>query len=203
MLTSFVSQLSSIFNASISQGKVPSLWKSANVLGIPKTSKSLVTTDGLRPISLTPTVSKILEGFVFKWLAKQIIPHMDPYQFDNVRKCSTTHALLHLIHEWLAVTDTSGSVVRACTVDFSKAFDRIDDNILIKKLQILNVHPCLINWCADFLCCRFLRVKTGPNKSSWKSLHAGVAQDTKLGASPLLGQDQRPKSILPPVQIRR
>ena len=39
------SPLSSIFNASISQGKVPSLWKSADVLGIPKTIKAKVTTD--------------------------------------------------------------------------------------------------------------------------------------------------------------
>ena len=146
------------------------LWKSVDVLGIPKTNKSSVTTDDLRPISLTPTVSKILEGFVFKWLAEQIIPHIDPYQFGNVRECSTTHALIHLIHQWLTATDASGSVVRACMVDFSKAFDRIDHNILIKKLQILNVHPCL--------------VKASPTKSSWKSLHAGVPQGTKLG--PLL-----------------
>ena len=130
------SPLSSIFNASISHGKVPSLWKSADVLGIPKTNKSSVSTDDLRPISLTPTVSKILEGFVFKWLAEQIIPHIDPYQFGNVRKCSITHALIHLIHRWLAATDASGFVVRACMVDFSKAFDRMNHNMLIKKLQI-------------------------------------------------------------------
>ena len=133
---------------------------------------------------MTPTVSKILEGFVFKWLLEQILPHIDPYQFGNVNKCSTTHALIYLIHQWLAATDASGSVVRACMVDFSKAFDRIDHNILIKKLQVLNVHPCLINWCADFLHCRYLRVKAGLNKSSWKSIHAGVPQGTKLG--PLL-----------------
>ena len=130
-----------------------------------------VTTYELRPISLTPTVSKILEGFVFKWLTEQVLPHIDPYQSGNVKKCSTTHALIHLIHQ-------------ACMVDFSKAFDRIDHNILIKQLQILNVHPCLINWCTDFLYRRYLRVKAGSNKSCWKFVHAGVPQGTKLG--PLL-----------------
>ena len=163
---------------------VPSLWKSADILGISKTSKTSITTDNLRPISLTPTVSKILEKFVFKWLAEQILPHIDPYQFGNAKKCSTTHALIHPIHQWLAATDASGSVVRACMVDFSKAFYRVDHNVFIKKLQILNAHPCLINWCADFLHCSYLRVKAGPNKSSWKFVHAGFPQGTKLG--PLL-----------------
>jgi hypothetical protein len=56
--------------------------------------------------------------------------------------------------------------------------------LLIIKLQALGVHPCLINWCADFLRCRYLRVKVGTNKSSWKLMHAGVPRGTKLG--PLL-----------------
>ena len=64
-------------------------------------------------------------------------------------------------------------------IDFSKAFDRIDHNILRHKL--LNTPPILLNWCADFLHDRYLRVKLGQHKSSWRSIHAGVPQGTKLG----------------------
>ena len=148
--------ISSIFNASISQATLPFLWKSADVIPLPKIKRSQLTNRDLRPISLTPTLSKIFEGFVF-----------------------------HLMHHWLFSTDSPGSVIRACMIDFSKAFDRIDHSILVRKLQLLNVHHFLINWCADFLRDRYLRVKLGSFKSSCgKLIHAGIPQGTKLG--PLL-----------------
>ena len=64
--------ISSIFNASISQATLPSLWKSADVIPLPKIKSSQLTDQDLRPISLTPTLSKIFEGFVFNWMSEQI-----------------------------------------------------------------------------------------------------------------------------------
>ena len=171
----------SIFNSSISQGHVPSLWKCANVLPLGKVSQPRSIDSDLRPISLTAVLSKVLEGFVFDWLAAVVMPHIDPFQFGCVKKTSTTHALVHLIHQWLAATESPRTVVRSCLIDFSKAFDRIDHNILLHKLQLLNVPPILLNWCAHFLRDRQLRVKLGNSISTWKPVHAGVPQGTKLG----------------------
>ena len=140
----------SIFNSSISQGHVPSLWKCANVLPLGKVPQPRSIDSDLRPISLTAVLSKVLEGFVFDWLAAVVMPHIDPFQFGCVKKSSTTHALVHLIHQWLAATESPKTVVRSCLIDFSKAFDRIDHNILLHKLQLLNVPPILLNWCAHF-----------------------------------------------------
>jgi hypothetical protein len=109
----------------IRESKVPPLWKLVNVLPILKKNTAQVTDDDLRPISLTPTISKILEGFVFKWVFEQIVPHIDLYQYGNMKKCSTTLALIHMSHHWLAATDPTGSVIRARMIDFSKAFDSI------------------------------------------------------------------------------
>ena len=171
----------SVFNSSISQGCVPSLWKCANVIPINKVPRPSSIENDFRPISLTPVLSKVLEGFVFDWLAEIIMPYVDPFQFGCVKKSSTTHALVHLIHRWLAATETPQTVVRSCLIDFSKAFDRIDHNILLNKLQLLNVPPILLNWCANFLQNRQQRVLLQSSISSWKPVSAGVPQGTKLG----------------------
>ena len=171
----------SIFNASIAQGRIPTLWKSADVIPVPKISNPKSVDSDLRPISLTPVLSKLLESFVFRWLFNYIKPSIDPLQFGNIKNCSTTHALIHMIHNWLADLENPGSTIRCCMIDFSKAFDRIDHNILLHKLQQLNIPPILLNWCAEFLHDRYLRVKLGQNKSSWRQINAGVPQGTKLG----------------------
>ena len=89
----------------------------------------------IRPISLTPVLSKLLESFVFRWLFGYIKPaSIDPLQFGNMKNCSTTHALIHMIHNWLAELENPGSTIRFCMIDFSKAFERIDHNILLHKI---------------------------------------------------------------------
>ena len=171
----------SIFNASIKNGNVPKLWKCADVLPLSKVAQPKSIENDLRPISLTAVVSKILESFVFNWLAAIVMPYIDPFQFGSVKRSSTTHALVHLVHSWLADLETPNTIIRTCLIDFSKAFDRVDHNILMYKLSILGVPPVLLNWCSSFLKDRQQRIKMGPYKSTWRRVIAGVPQGTKLG----------------------
>ena len=47
-------------------------WKQAYVVPVPKTNPPTDITKDLRPISLTPTVSKVLESFVGQWILNEL-----------------------------------------------------------------------------------------------------------------------------------
>ena len=59
------------------QGVVPGLWKCANVVPLPKVNPPVNIESDLRPISLTATLSKILESFVGKWIFAEIGDKID------------------------------------------------------------------------------------------------------------------------------
>jgi len=90
----------------------------------------------LRPISLLPTVAKVLEGIVRDWLMPSLEPSLDTNQFGCRPGRSTTHALIAIQHKWLQTLDDKGSV-RALFVDFKKAFDIVNHNILLPNSRTL------------------------------------------------------------------
>ena len=108
-------------------------------------------TKDLRPISLTATLSKTCERFVADWLMELIDEKIDKRQFGSLKNSSTTHALLSLLHHLLNETDVSKNAVRIFLLDFSKAFDHIDHNILLSILSDMDVPSLITNWIRIFL----------------------------------------------------
>ena len=90
---------------------VPQLWKSADVLPVQKIPHLKSVDSDLRPILLTPVLSKVLEGFVFNWLAPIVLTKINSYQFGGVKNSSATTPLIHLIHQWLAATEIPQTLV--------------------------------------------------------------------------------------------
>ena len=121
-----------IFNRSVSTGVFPERWKDSHLTPVPKVKP--VTGDGdLRPIALTPVLSKVLEDFFVEWLIDDVKHHIDPQQFGSLKGTSTTYCLLDMLHSWLSSLDCPGKFLRVCFLDFSKAFDHIDHTILVTK----------------------------------------------------------------------
>ncbi|XP_072039464.1 uncharacterized protein [Amphiura filiformis] len=85
LLKEFAYELSrpvtNIINASLSQSKVPTQWKEANIIPIPKQTPPSI--DKLRPVSLTSCLAKVAEGRVCKWITDQIQPNIDSRQYGN------------------------------------------------------------------------------------------------------------------------
>ena len=147
---------------------------------IPKATP--VTADGdLRPISLTPCIAKIQEDFALKWLTEDIRHKIDPQQFSSLKGSSTTFCLLDMFENWLSPLDQPDHYLRICYLDFSKAFDHIDHNVLVKKLTDLGVRRSLIAWLCSFLSDRRQAVELNSLISDWELCRAGIPQGTKLG----------------------
>ena len=138
-------------------------------------------TKDLRPISLTATLSKTCERFVADWLMELIGEKIDKRQFGSLKNSSTTHALLSLLHHLLNETDVPKNAVRIFLLDFSKAFDHIDHNILLSKLSDMDVPSLITNWIRRFLTRRSQRVRMPHCVSEWQILNGGVPQGTVLG----------------------
>jgi len=115
--------LCAIYNASVREGFVPPIWKHADTIPSPKVNPPKSLQSDLRPISLTPTLSKLLKSFVGKWILNVIETTIDRRQFGALKGRSTTHALVSLLHSLATVLDSGGSV-RTVFGDFQKAFDR-------------------------------------------------------------------------------
>ena len=106
---------------------------------------------------------------------------INPQQFGCLKGASTTFYLIDMINNWLRTLDDKWSYLRIAALDFSKAFDHIDHNILVPKLLALGVRSSLIPWICSFLSNRRQSVKIDNFQSDWGINNAGVPQGTKLG----------------------
>ena len=73
----------------------------------------------LRPISLTPILSKLAEDHVVeKYVKPALLQRIDPRQFGTIPKSSTTNALVNMTHNLLVNTDGNGATARVVLLDF-------------------------------------------------------------------------------------
>ena len=141
-----------ICNASIRNRHVPNVWKMANVLPLVEVHSPMSVDNDLRPISLTPTISKHLEAIVCGWILETVADKLEAKQFGHLKGRSTTHALVDMIHHWHAT--------RVICVDFAKAFDHVDHNRVVEKLKSFGLSEIITDWITSFLRDRQQRTAT-------------------------------------------
>jgi len=172
--------LAAIFNASLREGHFPSLWKSVEVVPVPKCNSPTSIHNDLRPISILPVLAKIFESIVGRQLLVFLEPNLSDNQFGSRKGRSTTHALIALLHSWMTSLDSGGSV-RTVFIDFRKAFDLVNHNVLFDKLMKYDIPNCLLSWFGSYLASRQQRVRVNQCLSSWLPLMGGMPQGSWLG----------------------
>ena len=136
----------------------------------------------MRPISLTAFFSKVLEQFVVMWLLLFIGHLIDFHQYGGMKGNSVSHYLIEFINFILYNQDSQEpTAVLACMIDFSKAFNRQNHNLLIIKLSDMGVPSWLLKLVISFLENRTMTVRYKGETSSTRSLPGGGPQGTLLG----------------------
>ena len=130
-----IKPLTLLINQVLNTGLFPDKLKIAKVIPIYKKGDPQLF-ENYRPISLLPTISKVLEKIIHKQLSSYFDEYglFFPNQYGFRPKHSTEYAALELIDRIINKMDKN-EIPIDIFLDLSKAFDTIDHTILLHKLK--------------------------------------------------------------------
>ena len=177
-------QFTHLVNVSLREETIPSQWKKATVVPIPKVGNPQEVTN-YRPISLLPTPGKIMEKIVHDQMTHYLEDNglLTEDQFGFRRGRSTTLAITQLLNSIHTGLNRKMSTV-ALFVDFKKAFDCLQYGILYTKLEKLGLPSGTMNWIKDYLREREQSTLANGCRSDYAKIKQGVPQGSIVG--PLL-----------------
>jgi Reverse transcriptase (RNA-dependent DNA polymerase) len=175
--------LAHIFNYALQCGIFPNLWKLALIKPLPKVSNPSTAGD-FRPISLLCLLAKVLEKIVYD----QFIVFINKHEILNklqsgFRKLHSTGTALLKICEDIRCAIGKGEVTVLVLLDFSKAFDSVNHELLIAKLKSINCSDSVLKWFSAYLSVRQNKVVL-PSGEATKQVKCSVPQGSVL--APLL-----------------
>ena len=179
-----VPYLVSIINLSFIKGTFPNLMKLAKIMPIFK-SDSRSDVNNYRPISLLSVLSKILE----KLMHKRLYPFLEHNnviynsQFGFQKNKSTQHSLIQIVEK---VRNCIENRNYGCGIfiDLKKAFDTVNHDILLHKLEHYGIRGTSFGWFTSYLNGRSQYVSCNNTRSEIKPIVCGAPQGSVLG--PLL-----------------
>ena len=145
-------------------------------------------TNNYRPISLLPTLSKLLERIVYNrvytFLDKTGQLYQSQYGFRSKHSCE--NAIQELLGRILKSSENK-EYTAAIFLDLSKAFDSLEHHVLLEKMKIYGIRGIANDWFVNYLKDRKMRVKVVTDHegsltySNPKPVTYGIPQGSCLG----------------------
>ena len=174
--------ITEIINDSFKNGIFPDELKLAEVSPIFKKKDSLKK-ENYRPVSVLSHISKIFERLMYKQIEEFMQDKLSPLLTGFRKNHSTQQCLVNMLEEWKKNLDNN-KIVGSIFMDLSKAFDTINHDLLVSKLDGYGFSSTALKYIKSYLENRKQRVNINNSFSLWENIFAGVPQGSILG--PLL-----------------
>lgn len=173
-----------IFNLALTTATYPSTWKTSRVTPIHKDgARSKV--ENYRPIAVLSTFGKVFESILNRLITGQVNTQLTDAQhgFRVGRSTVTNH--INFLDYAVAEMDLNKQVDVAY-FDFKKAFDRVDNDVLLRKFSAVGFTPNLLKLFASYFSNRIQYVQRSGYRSDPYMTCSGVSQGSTLGPTQFL-----------------
>lgn len=176
-----LAEITYLMNICIDKHTFPRCLKIAQIKPIHKAG-SQKQFNNYRPISILPVLSKVLERIIYDQLLQFLNDNNILYnQQFGFRKGHSTYMPVSMIHELITTSLAKKQTSIGIFLDLKKAFDTVDHQILLKKLQKYGVTGQALILIKSYLSERFQTTKIDSVKSEPKLVNMGVPQGSILG----------------------
>ena len=176
-----IDKLYHLFDQIFKTGIFPNLWKYATVIPLKKNGNSNLVTN-LRPISLLPLPSKIIEKIIHNRMIHhlEINDYLDKNQGGFRKNHSTINTTVNLTNDIFNAINVR-HVTLTTFIDMAKAFDTVNHKILITKLQKLGFTGNLLKLLQNYLTDRKQCTAANGITSDLQDVICGIPQGSTVG----------------------
>ena len=177
-----IPELTYLFNKCVDLGDFPESWCLGSITPIPKTMVKSTNPKNWRPITQIPLPGKLLEKLihdqVYSYFDDNNILFEKQYGFRTGK--STSHAIFDVLQ--ILYDNWNNKLYTGCIfIDFSRAFETIDHEILLQKLEAYGLKRTPLNFFRRYITNRSQTTTVNNFISAKDTVTYGTAQGSVLG----------------------